>query len=64
MPSRIAIRFSPRSRAMIDREAEIEGISTSAFIREAALALCWLADRGNRGAGDVPYAKLTRGIPL
>ena len=42
--SRIAVRFSERSRAMIDREAEIEGISTSAFIREAALARCGRAD--------------------
>lgn len=59
MPGRIAIRFSERSRAMLDREAEIEGVSVSAFIREAALARCYFA-MGRRGELDLEASLATK----
>lgn len=40
---RLTVRFSPRTHALVKREAELEGVTITQFVREAALARAYLA---------------------
>ena len=40
---RLTVRFSPRTHALIKQEADVEGISITQFVREAALARAYSA---------------------
>lgn len=58
---RLTVRFSPRTHALIKREAEAEGVTITQFVREAALARAYHAI-GKRGDDGPEHAAILRAV--